>query len=135
MRNLGRDHRAEVPVTNHKPFFLQITNHITNLGHFTDQAGPSIHESRLDLGCFTCRGPIFAQITHHAKTPLKPACTQANRFVHCLFGRPVITTIFGLKCDEKLEFQFSSNFPDMGKIMFVCLFVCFGEIEMSFLVR
>ena len=40
-------------------------------------------------------------------------------------------TIFGLKCDEKLEHFFSSNVRDMGKVMPVV----FGEIKMSFWVR
>ena len=40
-------------------------------------------------------------------------------------------TIFGLKCDEKLECFISSNFRDVGKVMPVV----FGEIKMSFWVR
>ena len=40
-------------------------------------------------------------------------------------------TIFGLKCDEKLEFSLAQNFRDMKKVMPVD----FGEIKMSFWVR
>ena len=57
--------------------------------------------------------------------------TQQTVSVNICSGDLLSPTIFGLKCHEKLEYFFSSNFRDMEKVMPVI----FGEIKMSFWVR